>query len=323
MLPNFKYVHAASVAEAVKELASADARLHAGGTDLLPALRDGVFAAKKVVSISGLGELRRIRPLDDGGIAIGALATLAEIAEHRVIRQRYTALAQAAKSAATPQIRNQGTLGGNLCQRPRCWYFRSGFDCLRKGGDTCYAVEGENEFHCIFGGSGCYMAHPSDAAPALSALQARVQITGPKGTRIMPLDEFFVPPSKDAKRETVLERGEILTEILLPAPAPNLRSSYRKTRVREAWDFALAGVALALQMTGGRVEHARIFLSGVAPVPWRVAAAEKALVGRKMDVVLAAEAASAATHGAEPLSQNAYKVDLVRGVVEEALAALA
>jgi len=321
MLPNFRYVRPASVNEAVKELASPEARLHAGGTDLLGCLRDGVFPAKKLVSIGALAELRGIAPAA-GGLRIGALTTLAEIAANAALGEQYAALAQAAASAASPQLRNQGTIGGNLCQRPRCWYFRSDLRCFRKGGETCYAPEGENEYHAIFGGDGCYMVHPSDLAPALIALEAKVRIAGPKGKRTAPLESFFVTPATDITKETVLEPGEILTEVLLP-PSAGLRSSYRKVRVRAAWDFALAGAALALRVKDGRVAAARVVLSGVAPVPWRAAAAEKALLGRALDAAAAAEAAARSVDGAKPLSQNAFKVDLVRGIVEEALLAFA
>ena len=281
------------------------------------------MAAKKVVALSGLEELRGIEAANDGGLRIGALTTLSEIAVHPQIGQRYTALAQGAASAATPQLRHQGTLGGNLCQRPRCWYFRGDFQCLRKGGESCYALEGENEFHCVFGGSGCYIVHPSDTAPALVTLDARVHIAGPRETRVVPLESFFVLPAKDLTRETVLEPGEILTEVLLPPAPQGLRSSYRKVRVRGSWDFALAGVALALQATGGQIERARIVLSGVAPVPWRAIEAENALIGQHLDGEVASRAADASIKGVEPLAQNGYKVDLTRGIVEEALLKMA
>jgi xanthine dehydrogenase YagS FAD-binding subunit len=322
MLPNFTYVRPASLNEAIKELASPEARLHAGGTDLLGCLHDGVMPARRVVSISALTALRGIAPIGDGGLRIGAMTTLAEVASHQTIVQNYRALAQAAQSVASPQLRNQGTLGGNLCQRPRCWYYRNGFQCLRKGGDTCYAPAGENEYHAILGATGCYMVHPSDIAPALVALEARARIAGPKGTRTVQLESFFVPPSEEVTKETVLGPGEILTEILLP-PAGDVRSSYRKARVRASWDFALAGVALALRISGDSIHSARVVLSGVAPVPWRAVEAEKTLTGRRLDAAAATQAAIGSTHGAEPLSQNAYKVALVHGLVEEALLALA
>jgi len=323
VLPGFTYVRPASLREAIRELGSPDARVHAGGTDLVGCLRDGVFTARKLVAIGALKELGGITVSADGALRIGALATLAEIAGHSAIESGFTVLAQGAASAASPQLRNQGTLGGNLCQRPRCWYFRGDFACLRKGGDTCYAVAGENERHAIFGSSVCCMVHPSDTAPALIALDARARITGPEGTRTVPLESFFVVPATDPTRETVLATDEILTEVLVPSPPAGLRSLYRKARVRRSWDFALAGVALALQVTEGRVDQARVVLSGVAPVPWRAVEAEKALVRGRLDAETASRAAAASVIGAEPLAQNGYKVGLLRGLVEEAVLALA
>jgi xanthine dehydrogenase YagS FAD-binding subunit len=230
MLPNFTYARPASLKDAIRELSAPETRLHAGGTDLLGCLRDGVFGAKKLVALGGIAELRGIAAAPDGSLRIGALATLAEIASNPLVTARYAALAEAAASAASPQLRNQGTLGGNLCQRPRCWYFRGDFHCARKGGDKCYAMEGENEFHAILGAIGCYVVHPSDTAPALVALGARTRIAGPRGTRVVPLESFFVPPEKDFTRETVLEPGEILTEVLVPSPPVGLRARRRRAR---------------------------------------------------------------------------------------------
>jgi xanthine dehydrogenase YagS FAD-binding subunit len=322
MLPSFRYVRPRSVAEAVKALGAEGARVHAGGTDLLGCLRDGVFDAKSVVSLSGLSELKGISETRDGGLRIGALTTLAEIARHAGIARGWPALAQGAAAAASPQLRNQGTLGGNLCQRPRCWYFRGDFDCARKGGDTCFAASGENTYHAIFGGSGCYIVHPSDTASPLVALQATVKTAGPKGPRSLPVEKLFVLPAVDHTRETVLAPGEIVTEVLLPPPLPGGRGLYRKVRSRGAWDFALGGVALALSVKDGRVASARVVLSGVAPTPWRVPEVEKLLAGKALDPKLAAEAAALAVKGAEPMSDNDYKVPLVSGAVEEALLSL-
>ncbi len=323
MLPTFNYVRPGSLDEAVRLAVAPGARLHGGGTDLLGCLRDGVLAADTVVSLQGLSELRGIAATADGGVRIGALATLSEIAGSPLIRDAYRALAEGAAAAASPQLRNQGTLGGNLCQRPRCWYFRGEFHCARKGGETCFAAAGENQYHCILGGETCFIVHPSDTAPALVALGALARIAGPSGRRTVPLESFFVPPSRDFTRETVLASGEILTEVVLPAPAASSRSAYRKARARGAWDFALAGAAVALSLEAGVVGSARVVLAGVAPVPWRVPAAEGTLVGRKLDVAAARRAAEAAVAGAEPLSENGYKVALARGMVEEALLSLA
>jgi xanthine dehydrogenase YagS FAD-binding subunit len=323
MIPKFDYARPTSLRQAIKQLTAAGARVHAGGTDLLGCLRDGVFATGKVVSISGLSDLRGIKRSSDGGLTIGSLTTLSQLATDSTVLREYTALAQGALSAASPQLRNQGTVGGNLCQRPRCWYFRGDFHCLRKGGDVCYAVDGQNHFHCIFGGDACYIVHPSDTAPTLLALDARVRITGANGSRMIPLESFFVPPSEDVTRENVLTPDEILTDVILPAPASNQRSSYRKARAREAWDFALAGVALCVRTRNtGEIERARIVLSGVAPIPWRVPEAEAALTGKRINKETARLVASLCVKDAQPLEHNHYKVSLVRGLVEEALLAL-
>ena len=228
-----------------------------------------------------------------------------------------------AAAAASPQLRNQGTLGGNLCQRPRCWYFRGDFDCARKGGDTCFAASGENTYHAIFGGSGCYIVHPSDTASPLVALQATVKVAGPKGPQSLPVEKLFVLPAVDHTRETVLAPGEIVTEVLLPPPLAGGKGLYKKVRSRGAWDFALGGVALALSVKDGKVASARVVLSGVAPTPWRLAEVEKLLAGKALDAKLAAEAAELAVKGAQPMSDNDYKVPLVKGAVEEALLSLA
>lgn len=323
MLPSFGYVRPATLDEAVKALSAAGARAHAGGTDLLGCLRDGVFGATTVVSLSGLAELKGLSETPDGGLRIGALVRLSELARHPAVGARYPVLAQAALAAASPQLRNQGTLGGNLCQRPRCWYFRGDFDCARKEGDFCYAEAGENRYHAIFGGAGCHIVHPSDTAPALVALDAVATLASPKGTRKVPLADFFVLPAVDHKRETVLTPGEVLTEVVVQKAPKGAKGTYEKARVRGVWDFALAGLAAWVVVEGGRVERSRLVLSGVAPVPWRVPGAEKAIAGKKLDAASARSAAEAAVEGAKPLAQNAYKVELVKGVVEKALLALA
>ncbi len=323
LLPSFAYAQPATLRDAARRLAEPGAQALAGGTDLLGCLRDGAMAARTVVSLSALRELAGVSESPDGSVRIGALTTLAELATHSLIRDRWTALAEAAASAASPQLRNQGTLGGNLCQRPRCWYFRSGFDCARKGGSVCYAMEGENERHAIFGGSSCYMVHPSDTAPALVALDGRARLVSAGGERTVPLERFFVLPEEDVTRENVLRPGEVLAEVILPPRGPQARSHYAKVRERATWDFALVGTALLVEFGDGIVRRARIVLSGVAPVPWRAEKAEAALVGRRLDATTAGAAAEKAVAGAEPLAQNAYKVDLVRSLLRLELLALA
>jgi xanthine dehydrogenase YagS FAD-binding subunit len=323
MLNKFTYQRARSIKEAVEAASRPGTRILGGGTDLLGCLRDEVFTAERVVSLSGVKELKGITARPGGGLRIGALATLAEIAGHAKVLESYPVLAQAAAAAASPQLRNQGTLGGNLCQRPRCWYFRGDFHCRRKGGEICFAETGENQFHCIFGGDRCYIVHPSDTAPALVALEARVSIAGRKGPRTIPLAKFFVTPAISIVKENVLEPGEFITEVLLDPPPPGARSTYRKIRERGAFDFATAGAAIVLTTAEGKVRTARVVLSGVAPIPWRSAEAEKALVGKTLDAAAVSEAAAAAVKDALPLGGNEYKVPLVRGMLEETLLGLA
>jgi xanthine dehydrogenase YagS FAD-binding subunit len=323
MAGNFSYVRVKKLEQAVEQLQAEGAALHAGGTDLLGCLRDGVFDARKVVSIAGLDSLRGISENASGQLRIGALTTIAEIADNRVIQRHYPVLAQAAAEVASPPLRNQGTLGGNICQKPRCWYYRGEFLCLRKGGELCFAISGQNQYHAIFGADRCCVVHPSDTAPALVALYASAVIVGPGGRREVRLDDFFVPPSVDVRRETVLQKGEIVTEVLLPSPVNGSRSSYRKVRARGAWDFALASLALAVRFDGKRVVSARAVLGGAAPVPWRVRGLEDAIAGRELDDATIARAAEAALAGAEIRDFNAYKRPLFQGIVAEALAALA
>lgn len=317
--PNFKYVRASNLDEVVRLAKGGGARLHAGGTDLLGCLHDGVFGADTVVSLSGL-DLRGVRETAEGGLSIGALTTITEVSGHPVIRERWTALAQGASEVASPQLRHQGTIGGNLCQKPRCWYYRGDFHCLRKGGDRCFAADGENRYHAIFGGAGtCFIVHPSDTAPALVAFGAEVKVRGPNGRRTVPVADLHVPPAEDPTRETVLGEGEVVTEIVLPPPPEGEVSRYRKVRARRAWDFALAGAALALVFDGETVKRARVVLSGVAPVPWRAEGVERAITGKRLDDATIAAAAEAAVEGAEPLEKNGYKVPLLKAVVAEEL----
>jgi xanthine dehydrogenase YagS FAD-binding subunit len=323
MIRNFVYVKAGSVAEAIKALGSKGAKLHAGGTDLLGCMRDDVFDVQTVVSISGLKELKGVSAKPDGGVKIGALTTMADIAANTSLAERYAVLTQAVAEVASPQLREQGTLGGNLCQRPRCWYFRGDFRCARKGGDMCYAAEGENQYHAILGAERCFFVHPSDAAVALTALQAELTFAGPSGTKAVRIENFFVRPDKDILRENILAPDEIITAVHLPPVAAKVRSSYRKIRARRAWDFALVSVGIVLHYEQETISKARIVLGGVAPYPWRAAAAEKLLIGRKPDGGIAAAAAQAATEGADPLRDNGYKVEMVKGAVEESILALA
>ena len=253
MLPNFAYIRARSKQEALDNLASQGAYVHAGGTDLLGCARDEVFEVEKLVSISRLEELKGITHSDEGGIRIGALTTISEIAASAVIRESYPGLAQAASDVASPQLRNQGTLGGNLCQRPRCWYFRGDFHCAKRGGDMCYAVEGENRYHAIFGGDPCYIVHPSDTAPMLVALGAEVRISGARGERSMALEDFFVLPDQDLERRW-LSSSRRSWSSWAPSRGPlSLLQSHRRTGWRRPQ--GPASQPPPTQRSGPRVPH--------------------------------------------------------------------
>ena len=267
--------------------------MHAGGTDLLGCLREHIFAVKKVVSISAVKELRGIAEDADGALRIGALTTIRTVAEHPLVAQAFQrSCSRRPPKVASPQLRNQGTIGGNICQKPRCWYYRGDFNCLRKGGDTCFAVDGENQFHCIFGGGGtCFIVHPSDTAPGLVALNATARVAGPSGVRDVPLEKFFVLPEVDVRRETVLEPARSSPKSASRRRPPEPEASYRKVRARRSWDFALAGVALALRFDGRRVVDGRVVLSGAAPVPWRSAEVEHAIRGKELTSEVIAAAA--------------------------------
>lgn len=322
MLPNFSYIRPATVSEAVDHLSKPGARAHAGGTDLVGCLRDRIFDARLVVSLARIPELRGISAAPDGGLRIGALTTVADVAAHPLVAQKYAALAIAAGAVASPQLRNQGTIGGNICQRPRCWYFRGDFPCLRKGGQTCFAMGGENQMHAIFGAGACLAVHPSDTATALVALGARANIAGRRGSRSVALESFFVLPDEDVTKENVLQPGEILTEIVLPPPPAGFVSVYRKVRTRGAFDFALASLAVGMSFAKGRVDAPRVVLGAAALKPWRSAEAEKVLAGARLDPKTIAAAAGAAVKGAVPLEKNDYKIPMFRGLVQEVLEGL-
>ena len=276
------------------------------------------------MSISQLDKLRGINETLDGGLRIGSLTTVSEVAKSDVVSDRFPGLSQAASQVASPQLRNQGTVGGNICQKPRCWYYRGEFHCLRKGGDMCYALAGENQYHCIFGSDNkCCIVYPSDMAPVLVALDAEARISGPGGDRVVPMGKFYVLPGDNVEKETVLEPGEIVTEVLLPRASKNLRTSYRKVRARRTWDFALAGVALAILFDGDKVKGARVVLSGAAPIPWRAAEVEQIITGQKLDAKTIAKASETSMKNAEPLEHNGYKIPLFKGLLEEQFEAIA
>lgn len=320
----FEFARATSLTEALDLAAQRPGSIFkAGGIDLLDHLKEHLIEPPRLVDLKAIPGLNAIDEAADGSFRIGPLVTLAQVSAHSALRATHTALAQACGEAASPQIRNVATIGGNLLQRPRCWYYRlESYRCLKKGGDICFAVRGENRYHTIFGNGPCNAPHPSNAAVALVALGASLTFTSGRGTRTVSAEQFFALPSADPQRENTLQPGEILSEIKVPA-APGMRSIYTSIRERAAFDWPLVSAALALRIEGGLVREARIVLGAVATRPWRSPAAERALVRRRLDDATGEAVAQAAMAGAQPLSGNAYKVELAKALLRRTLAATA
>ncbi len=292
-----------------------EAVLFAGGTDVLGLLKDGIEEPKEVINLKGLEGLDQIDFTKGKELRIGALVKIAQIAEHPAIKQSFPALAQAAAQTASPQLRNMGTIGGNICQRPRCWYFRGDFHCLRKGGDECFAVEGENKYHCVIGGGPCYIVHPSDLTVVLQALGAKVTIVWKGGQKTVPTSQFFVLPEEDLYRENILKPGEIVTHIHIPVPDSKMKSGYLKFKERDVWDFAVVSVAASVRIANGRVESGRIVFGGVAPKPWEEETLNRELKGLPLKDADLQKLKALALKEAEPLEQNAYKIPLARNLM--------
>ncbi len=319
---NFDYVNAATTERAVELLGQQrdQAKLLAGGTDLLDELKEGLVAPERLVNLKANRNLKHLRFSQADGLTIGALATLSELESHPAVRQRYPLLASASRTIASVQIRNVATVGGNLCQRPRCWYYRDeALFCTRKGGPTCYAVGGENQYHAVLGGYNCFIVHPSDLAPALIAHDARVTYAGPEGRKTIALEDFFLLPETDVTRENVLRQNEVVEEVSLPPPATGSRGVFLKVRDRNAWDFATLSVAALLEMDGALCRRARVVLGAVAPKPWPAPQADKVLTGARITPDVARQAAEAALQDARPMTHNAYKVPLGKNLVRRAV----
>jgi xanthine dehydrogenase YagS FAD-binding subunit len=317
----FEYVSPNTRTQAISLLGASwgKAEILAGGTDLLALMKDDVVAPKRLINIKGIDDLHGVSS-NAQGCRIGALTTLGDLADDATVRQNYPALTEALLEAASPQIRNQATLGGNLCQRPRCWYFRNGFGLLPKSqvGEELVA-EGENRYHAILGNEGpAKFVSPSTVAPILIAYGAKIRLEGPKGKRELPLEKFFVIPKSEGEREHDLRPNEIVTEVVIP-PASDVRAAHYEIRQKEAFDWPLAVAAVALQIRGPNVESARIVMGYVAPVPWPSPEAEHALVGQPVNKDTVQRAAEAALTNAKPLSHNAYKVQLARVALRRAI----
>jgi xanthine dehydrogenase YagS FAD-binding subunit len=323
-LKPFAYVNAANERDVVAALSTERNRFLplAGGTDLLALMKDFILAPDRLVNVKNLDSAITAA---GGGVRIGAAARLVDVVEHVTLRRVYPALWSAAGRVGTPQIRNQGTVGGNIMQRPRCWYYRNeAFQCLKKGGSRCHAVEGENTFHAIFGDGPCHIVHPSSLAVPIVAYGGRFRVVGPNGAREIDAGDFFQLPSANLYAETVLQPNEVLTHVLLPAPAAMLggqtvRSATYEVRFRQSSDWPLATASVSLGLDGNTIRSARVVMGAVAPVPWRVPAAEVTLMGRTLTDATAADAALAAVAGAKALSGNAHKIQIARTAVKRAV----
>jgi xanthine dehydrogenase YagS FAD-binding subunit len=292
-----------------------------GGQDLLTSLKAYIIRPPRVVNLKTIGGLDKIEADGKGGLKIGATATIDQLSAHPEVMSKFPGLAEAARSIGSPQIRNMGTVGGNLCQRPRCWYFRlENYQCRKKGGSECFAKGAENKYNAIFGGGKSNYVHPSDLAPMLVALEASATISGPDGARTVPLANFFTMPSIDVRRENVLKDGEIVTQVQVPASPVSSRSTYLKFRERDSLDFAIASVAAAVDLAADKtVRRARVVLGGVGTIPWHVPAAEDFLAGKQLSEAVVAKAAQIALQGAKPMEQNQYKIPLTQTLVRRAL----
>jgi xanthine dehydrogenase YagS FAD-binding subunit len=314
----FEYANPTTLQEALGLLSSrwGQADVLAGGTDQISLMKDYIHTPKRVVNIKNIKELDGVQKSGDG-LRIGALVTMDELAKNADVKGGYKSLADAAAGIPSPQIRHMGTVGGDLCQRPRCWYYRQGFGLLAMKDGKSLVPDGENKYHAIFGGGPAYFVSASSLGPALVALGAKVKLVSAKGTREVPVKSFFVIPKDENSREIALQPNEILTEIIVPA-APTHSATY-EVRQKEALDWPLAAAAVALTMKGTAVASAKIVLGHVAPTPWEAAGAERALVGKTITAATAEAAGKAAVESAHPLSQNTYKVQLAKVAVKRAL----
>ena len=315
----FAYVNPANEKDAVAALSKEyeKALPIGGGQDLLARMKDYVTQPDRIVNVKNLdATVSRV----GGGLRIGASMKMVDVAEHPDINRMYPAVAAAAIEVGTPQIRNQGTVGGNVNQRPRCWYYRNEeFICYKKGGNRCFTPEGENQFHAIFGEGPSYIVHPSSLAVPFVAYDATFRLLGPKGERLVKAADYFTMPTKaNVQRENVLEPDELMTHVILPAPG-GVKSGHYEVRYKASHDWPIAFATVLLGMSGSTVQSARIVMGAVAPVPWRSQAAEKALAGKPITAETAAAAAEAALVGAEPLSRNEYKVQVAKTAVERAI----
>ncbi|HEX6819470.1 MAG TPA: xanthine dehydrogenase family protein subunit M [Ktedonobacterales bacterium] len=316
----FEHTTATTPQEALSLLGkpSGQAQIIAGGTDLLTLMKEGLAAPAQLIDIKPLRELRYLRFDGNGALHLGALTTLADLERDGEVAARLPLLREAVRDAASPQLRAMATVGGNLVQENRCWYYRGPYECWLKGGEECFARGGRDRYHAIHLHGPCVAVHPSDLVPALVALDATVSITGPSGTRAQPVAALYAPPTPDRRSLHTLQAGDLITEVQVPMQPQGARGVYLKAMDRAAWAFALVSAAAQVAIRDGRVERAALVLGGVANGPWRVAAADQ-LRGQELTAERAAAVAAAAVEGATPLPHNAFKVPLARELARRAL----
>jgi xanthine dehydrogenase YagS FAD-binding subunit len=316
---DFEYVKPKTFKEAGDILSkeSGSAMPYGGGTDLLGLIKDQVLKPQKLVDLKSINNMDSITYKRGEGLWLGSLVKIVDLAENKTIKNYFPILSEAANEIASPQLRNIGTLGGNLCQRPRCFYFREDFDCIKKGGNTCYAYEGNNKYHCIVGGGPCYIVHPSDMAVALLALDAKVVIYRKGEMKDIPISEFYKLPEEDYMNENILKPGEFITEVVVPEMVA--KSSYTKIKERGAWDFAIVSVGAVIESDGDKIRNGRIAFGGVAPKPWMDENLNKILTGLELTDSSIETASANTLLDVEPLGMNNYKIILARNLVKKLL----
>lgn len=319
-MKSFEYMQPDTLKAASKFLVkNSEAFPYAGGTDLLGLMKDDILSPRHLVNLKKLNNLDHIKYDSKDGLKIGALTKLSEIENSSIVKEKFTALYEAVTEIATPQLRNVGTIGGNICQRPRCFYFRGDYDCIRKGGDACFAITGNNKYHCIVGGDSCYIVHPSDTAVALIALDAKFKIFNGIDEKIIPANEFFVLPKINDQKENILNNGDILLEIILPANDKKNISKYIKVKERGAWDFALVSIAGVFEIDGKNIKKGKLAFGGVAPIPWEEEKVNKQLHNFLINDANIKNLSAMAFTDSEPLEMNYYKIKLAKNLINKIL----
>lgn len=316
------YLYPKTISEAASLLSNKNELnfLNAGGTDLLGMIKEKIISPDNVINLKAVSGLNTITENSHGDINIGALTTISEIIENKLIANKFSVLLMAASEIASPQLRNIGTVGGNLCQRPRCAYFRGEFNCLRKGGDTCYAYDGFNKYHCVVNGSPCFIVSPSDLAPALISLGAFITIFSNGKEKEIPLKDFYILPSYNYLKETILDKGDIVTKIRIPAHSKNIKSTYIKIKERNAWDFAIVSVAAVLELNGTTITNGNLVFGGAAPAPYSSSRINQGLAGIDIkDEKVVSAYANSAIQEVNPLAMNDYKTIMMKNIIIKAL----